>query len=130
MKKILILIGLILLPFAMCGCGGDDGGSSGPAEGVNVTGTWNGISSDQVSFTANFTQQPDGALAGSVRRQDGYTGSVSGQVSGYNLDMHVIWNYGGSGNYEGNIVGNSIEGTFDEQVGTTKMTGTFSAFKQ
>ena len=39
MKKFLCLIGLILLPLALCGCDDGGGGSSGPAEGVDVTGT-------------------------------------------------------------------------------------------
>ena len=130
MSKLLCLIGLLLLPFNLCGCDDSDNGGSGPASGVDITGTWKGMSSDQVSFTADIVQQPNGALAGSIRRQEGYTGSISGQVRGYGFTMHVIWTYGGTGDYEGDVVGNSIEGTCVERTGMRTWRGTFTAFRQ
>ena len=130
MKKSLCLIGLILLPLALCSCDDGGGGSSGPAEGVDVTGTWRGISSYQISFTGHFVQQPDGTLSGSTSRQEGYTGSVSGRVSGNSFNMHVIWTYGAIGDYEGDIIGNAMEGTFVETSGGIRQTGTFTAFRQ
>ena len=130
MKKAPYLVGLTILAIALCGCDEGGGSDSGPAAGVNVTGTWQGTSSDGISFTANIAQQPDGAIAGTVRRQEGYTGTISGRVSGTDFSMHVIWTYGGVGDYEGDVIGNSIEGTFDERVGAIRMTGTFTAFKQ
>ena len=130
MRKLLCLIGLILLPLSLCGCDDGDGGSSGPAEGVDITGTWKGMSSDQISFTANLVQQPDGAFAGSSRRQEGYTGSVNGQISGYNFTMHIIWTYGGTGDYEGDVAGNAIEGSYVETTGGQVLRGTFTAFRQ
>lgn len=129
MKRMFYLVGLILLPLALYGCGGDDG-TSGPAEGVDVTGTWKGMSSDGIAFTANLVQQGDGTLTGTVVRQEGYSGSAGGRVSGHDFAMHVIWTYGGTGDYEGEISGNAMEGTFNETLGAMRMTGTFTAFKQ
>ena len=130
MKRFCYLIALTLMSLVLCGCDDGDGGNSGPAEGVDLTGKWQGMSSDQVSFTADIVQQPNGALAGSIRRQEGYTGSISGQVRGYGFAMHVIWTYGGTGDYEGDVVGNSIEGTCVERTGMRTWRGTFTAFRQ
>ena len=130
MKIMKCLILLTLIAVSFCGCDDSGSGSSGPAEGVDITGRWQGMSSDQVPFTADLVQQPDGAIAGSIRRQEGYTGSVSGQVGGYGFSMHIIWTYGGSGDYEGDIVGNAIEGTCVERTGARVWHGTFTAFRQ
>ena len=74
---------------SLCGCG-DDNGDSGPAPGVDITGTWKGTSSDGIAFTMTLAQQPNGSVAGTVRRQEGYTGSVSGNVSGSDFSLYVI----------------------------------------
>ncbi len=129
MKKLLCSFGVLILLLALCGCGSDDG-NSGPAPGVDVTGTWKGTSSDDISFTISLVQQPNGSVGGTVSRQEGYTGSVSGDVSGNSFYMHVIWNYGGTGNYDGTIIGNAIEGTFDETTGYIRQRGTFTAFRK
>ena len=114
---------------SLCGCG-DDNGDSGPAPGVDITGTWKGTSSDGIAFTMTLAQQPNGSVAGTVRRQEGYTGSVSGNVSGSDFSLYVIWSYGGTGDYNGSIYGNEIEGTFDETYGIIRQRGTFTASKQ
>lgn len=114
---------------SLCGCD-DDNSDSGPAPGVDVTGTWKGISSASISFTVSLVQQPNGLIAGSIVRQEGYTGSVSGNVSGNEFSMHVIWNYGGTGDYNGTVYGNAIEGTSEEITGYIRQTGTFTALKQ
>ena len=112
------------------GCDSDSGGSSGPADGVNITGTWKGMSSDGIAFTTKLIQQPNGALAGTITRQEGWNGSVSGQVNGTEFHIHVIWGYGGTGDYDGDIIGNAIEGTSVERSGSQEWRGTFTALKQ
>lgn len=129
MKKLLCSLAVLTMVLSLCGCD-DDNSDSGPAPGVDVTGTWKGTSSDAISFTITLVQQPNGSIAGTVRRQEGYTGSASGNVSGNDFNMHVIWNYGGTGDYNGSVYGNAIEGTFDETTGYIRQRGTFTAFKQ
>lgn len=129
MNKLLCSLAVLTMVLSLCGCD-DDSSDSGPAPGVDVTGTWKGTSSDAISFTITLVQQPNGSIAGTVRRQEGYTGSASGNISGNDFSMHVIWNYGGTGNYNGSVYGNAIEGTFDETTGSIRQIGTFTAFKQ
>mgnify|MGYP000888397751 CR=1 FL=1 len=129
MKRLLCSFAVLAVIFSLCGCE-DDNDDSSPATGVDVTGTWKGTSSDAISFTITLVQQPSGAVTGTVRRQEGYTGSASGNVRGNKFSMHVIWNYGGTGDYAGMVYGNAIEGTFDETTGYIRQRGTFTAFKQ
>ena len=129
-KKFLRSLATLAVVLSLCGCDDNDNSNSGPAPGVDVTGTWKGTSSAAISFTATLVQQSNGSMSGTVRRQEGYTGSASGNVSGNDFSMHVIWNYGGTGDYNGTVYGNSIEGTFDETTGNIRQNGTFTAFKQ
>jgi len=129
MKKLLATLQVLTVCIFLCSCD-NDSGDSGPAPGVDVTGTWKGISSASISFTITLVQQSNGSLAGTIRRQEGYTGSATGKVSGNEFFMHVIWNYGGTGDYNGTIYGNAIEGTSHETTGYIQQSGTFTAIKQ
>ena len=131
MKRALAVVGIMVLVLSLCGCDDNDGGGkSGPAEGVDLTGTWDGRSSDGISFVATIVQQSNGSLGGTVRRQEGHIGSISGHVKGTEFYMHVIWNYGGTGDYSGDIIGNAIEGYATENTGAYWWRGTFTAFRQ
>ena len=113
----------------LCGCDDDSNSSKGAADGVDVTGTWYGRGSSGGSFTANIVQTGSD-VTGTVVQQQGYTGQIQGNISGYDFQMHIVWAFGAYGDYSGIIRGNAIEGTFTERYGNYVDQGTFTAFRK
>ena len=97
-KQSILVLALVVLPFAMFGCGGGD--SSTPAASSTndtttavktMTGTWNGaFDGGSATFSLNLSQT-DNVLSGTFVRNDGSgSGPATGQIVGNTLDLTTV----------------------------------------
>ena len=109
MRKMLQLAAVVCAGFLTFGC--DDGGGGGGGGTADVRGTWNGTGVYEqgtriTSFTLNLDQTGN-AVTGTydIQREGRHmAGTVSGSVSGGDIDMDLIPHGNAAGNVSGNVM--------------------------
>ncbi|MBA4389209.1 MAG: hypothetical protein C0404_14645 [Verrucomicrobia bacterium] len=124
-----ILLCSVALILAGCEGGGDDSGANGNASTASiadVAGTWDGASAS-IGDSGTLALTLSGLnVAGTFSTRSGYSGNISGSVSGSRVTMELVYPSGQS-TLSATISGKSMSGTFAARSGQS---GSFTATKR